>query len=201
MGDEGLITYENLYEILRLEKYKKELQQLDKDFFDKVSRYLNEKKSILEGYESKDSVFANKSIIKTKKQLENINILLRELYEKREAKIVQMALFNSRTGDGLENSSIMLPQERKLYDELITLLAQMRFAVLEKIVEGKKPDIQVESEVLKNPSLKVVKFVDSVPEFVGEDMNVYGPFKAEDIGNLPVKVAEILIKNNMAKEV
>ena len=191
MGEE-LITYEKLYDILRLEKFKKELQPLDKDFFDKITRYLGEKKAILEDYEKKDSVFANKSIIKTKRQLENINLLLRELYEKREGKIVQMALFNSRTGDGLENPGIMLNEEKKLYDDLIKVMAGIRFSSLEKMLEGKK------IEHVKNT--KFVKFLEEVPKFVGEDMNVYGPFKSEDTGDIPIKAAEILINNNKAKE-
>jgi len=193
MAEDGLITYESLYEILRLERYKKELQHMDKDFFDKVSRYLSEKRAILEDYEKKDSVFADKSIFKTKKQLENIHLLLRELYEKREAKIIQIALFNSRTGDGLENPNIMLPEEKILYDSLIGILASSRFNILEGIMDGKKT-IKIENNV------KSVKFLDEVSEFLGEDMNVYGPFKAEDIGSLPIKVAEILIKSNKATE-
>ena len=46
MAEDGLITYDNLYEILRLEKYKKELQRIDQDFYEKTARYLNEKKTI-----------------------------------------------------------------------------------------------------------------------------------------------------------
>ena len=44
-------------------------------------------------------------------------------------------------------------------------------------------------------------YVKYVPKFVGEDMNAYGPFKSEDVGNIPIKVAEILIKNKKAVEI
>ena len=48
MAEEGIITYEKLYETLRNEKYKNELQKLDSDFFNSVVRYLDEKRSIIE---------------------------------------------------------------------------------------------------------------------------------------------------------
>lgn len=194
MNNEELITYEKLYEILRLEKYKKELQQLDPSFFEKVSRYMAEKKSILKDYQNKSSVFAEKSILKSKKQLENIHLLLRELYEKREAKIVQMALFNSRTGDKPENSNVMLSGETELYESLLKILATTRLSVLESMIQGK-------SIIETENNIKSVKFLEIVSEFVGEDMNTYGPFQADEVSNIPIKVAEILIKNNMAKEV
>src|SRR3989338_8127493 len=99
MSDEGIITYEKLYEVLRLEKYKKDLQKLEHDFFTKVIKYLDEKKSILQSQENRDSVFASQSIAKTKRQVENAKMILKELYERMEGKIIQMALFNSRTGE------------------------------------------------------------------------------------------------------
>ena len=75
MGEDNLITYENIYEILRLEKYKKDLHKLDKDFYDKVTRYMNEKKIILQGYEVKESVFASQSISKLKKEFLKLSFL------------------------------------------------------------------------------------------------------------------------------
>ena len=40
----------------------------------------------------------------------------------------------------------------------------------------------------------------AIPQFVGDDLEVYGPFESEDISNLPTRVAEVLIKNNRAEE-
>ena len=111
MSDDAIITYEKLYEVLRLEKYKKELQKIDSDFFPKVIKYLEEKKAILQAQESKDSVFASQSVAKTKRQLENTKMILKELYERREGKIIQMALFNSRTNVDLQETDSLLGEE------------------------------------------------------------------------------------------
>src|SRR3989344_543614 len=172
--EEGIITYEKLYEILRLEKYKKELQKLDHDLFNKTVKYLDEKKAILDSQEKKDSVFASQSVASTKRQLENTKMILKELYERREAKIIQIALFNSRTGERMADVDALLKEEINSF----------------KNVEEKK-----------EKQNKFVRFLESVPKFVGDDLNEYGPYEAEDMANLPIKISEILIKNNRAEEV
>ena len=69
---EVLITYENLYEVLRREKYRTELQKLDSTFYQDVIRYLNEKEAILASQSKKDSIFASKELEKTQIQLKNV---------------------------------------------------------------------------------------------------------------------------------
>ncbi len=200
MAEEGIITYEKLYEVLRSEKYKKELQKLDQDFFSKVVKYLDEKKLILQSQESKDSVFASESIIKTKRQLENVRLILKELYEKREAKIMQMALFNSRTNERLKEVEDLIPEELAFYTELTSLLKRYREGIHGRLLNGRLPDIKSDVEVV-DKNTKIVKILSQVPRFVGDDMNIYGPYNAEDVASLPLKVSEILIKNNRAKEI
>ncbi|MBS3168492.1 DNA replication complex GINS family protein [Candidatus Woesearchaeota archaeon] len=207
MEKEGIITYEKLYEFLRNEKYKKELQKIDSDFFERVLKYLDEKKSILESQEKKDSVFASSSVAQTKRQLENTRMILKELYERREAKIIQMALFNSRTGERMQDVDFLLEEEVMVYNSLVNLFNSYRRGIVENILNGNLPDIRningvnnlVVEEKDENSS-KLVRFLHPVPKFVGEDMQTYGPFETEDIANLPKKVSEILIRNNRAEE-
>ena len=87
--EDKLITYETLYEYLRKEKVYPELQQLDTDFFKKVTKYLEEKNNILESHSKKDSMFSKVEIEKTSRQISNIKKILKEIYEKRENKIIQ----------------------------------------------------------------------------------------------------------------
>jgi len=42
---EAIITFETIYEILRIEKSRNELQKLDNDFFKRVIHYIEEKTS------------------------------------------------------------------------------------------------------------------------------------------------------------
>ena len=109
-----IITYETLYELLRREKYKKELQELNKTFFNDTIKYLNEKQAMLDESQKKESVFATSEISKIKKQLQNVRNILKELYDRRENKILQEALFSSRSKEK-KDFSAMLPEEIKFY--------------------------------------------------------------------------------------
>ena len=82
MGD-VIITYETLYELLRREKSRAEIQKLDKDFFNDVIKYIKDKRDILESQKTKENIFAAKETERTNKQLESIYRILKELYDKR----------------------------------------------------------------------------------------------------------------------
>ena len=207
MSDEkdSVITYEILYEVLRLEKYRAELQKLDDGFFSKFVKYLDEKKAILLSSESKDSVFASQSITKTRKQIENIQKLIKELYEKRESKIVQMAIYASRMDSQPGDIHALLPDEKDMYASLVEELNSFRSGILYNLLNAKKPKViragvtKIE-ETKDKLSNKLVRFVQPVPQFIGEDMNIYGPFEAEDVANLPISVSEVLIKSSKVEE-
>ena len=200
---DAIITYETLYEILRLEKSRKELQRLDDNFFLNVVKYLEEKKAILHSQENKDSIFALQNIEKTRKQLENVQKIFRELYEKRESKILQLALFCSRTNNKLQDTSMLLEEEKLLYTLLLEQLTAFRTGIQDRLIEGKKPQIVLvgNHETPQEKKNKLVRFVQAVPQFVAEDMNTYGPFEAEDVAHLPIRVSEVLIKNKRAEEI
>ena len=128
MEKDVIITYESLYELLRREKSRPELQSLDNTFFKDVLKYLEEKKAIVESQGKKDSIFGNLEVEKTKKQLESIKKIIKEIYEKRESKIMQSALSSSRT-DSSNNFDTMLPEERIFYNELTAVFNSFRDSI------------------------------------------------------------------------
>ena len=62
-----MLNYNDVYEILRKEKYSEILQPLPKDFLKDVGEYLNDRKE----QSAKDEDMFNESVLKNKKQLEN----------------------------------------------------------------------------------------------------------------------------------
>ena len=186
----SIITHEALYEILTREKSKQDLQKIDMDFFQQLSAYLEEKELILNSQKEKNSF--PEEIKKTEKQLRTIKQLANEIIERRKRKILDLALLNSRTETAAKAKN-MLPNEESLYDSILSSLQQ--FSITEK-----------ESKVLKdeNPedtNTTLIRFIHSVPKFVGTDSNIYGPFIKEDIANLPEKTAGILIRKNRAEKI
>lgn len=197
------ITYESLYDMLRKEKSQEELQKLDPNFFSFVAEYLNTKKQILESQESKDSIFASAEIQKTRKQLENSQKILKELYERRENKIIQMALFSSRSESRFD-SELMLKEEQELFGSVISTLTSFKTSILDNLIRGKLPVIE-QSKSIKSQDIdknsRLVRFINAVPKFVGDDLNIYGPYEEHDVANLPEKVVKVLINRNRAEEI
>lgn len=197
---EDIITYETLYEILRKEKYEADLTKLNEDFFKSVVAYLEEKNAILISQKQKESIFASKEIEKTERQIQNIKRILRELYERRENKIIQIAVIASRSNQDLEIPG--LKEEKCLLNDLASILKTYREGILDSLLNVKIPLIGKPKELKneeKEPETKLIRFIQPVPRFVGDDMNIYGPFEEEDMANLPSKVAEVIIKNKRAE--
>lgn len=194
-----IITYETLYEILRKERTRQELQELEPNFFEKIVKYLKEKEAILESQKQKSSLFQEETK-KTEKQIENIKKILKELYERREIKIINLALSSSRTNTN--NKINLLPEEQELYSSLKLILNLSRTNILEKIIKGELPKKEEPKPIKSNENeLKLIRFIKHVPKFVGTDNNIYGPFEPEMMANLPSKIAELLITKERAEKI
>ncbi len=209
MGEnEIVITYESLYELLRRERYRPELQKLDPTFYQNVLNYFKEKQAILESQEKKESIFAANEIDKTRTQIRNIRKILKDIYEKREAKIIQLALFNSRNKAGTGSDPALLIEEKALFDSINGVLNGFREGVLFNLLSNNAPflpvekekDLKINSGIHKdNPNLAEIRVLAPMPEFVGPDMNVYGPFEENAVVELPKEVSEMLVINSQAE--
>ena len=199
---EVIITYENLYEILRREKYRTELQKIDETFYQDVVKYLQEKKAILESQSKKESIFASTEVEKTQTQLKNVLKILKELYEKRENKIIQFALFCSRSKNA-QDTSTMLPEEFTLYSHLKNTLDEYRGGILNNLLQTKLPSVEkINPKDLKGEEKMdsiAIEVLKDIPEFVGPDLSVYGPYKTGEKQELPKIIAEMLMNTEQAK--
>ncbi len=208
MVQEIVITYETLFELLQRERERADLQRLEPTFFNNIIDYIKDKKRMLE---KSDSPFAVEEKKKTERQLENIYKILRELYERREKKIISLALDKSRTKSNLIDTTALLKEEKVIFDALTNLLDTYRDAILHSLLNEKMPFMQhaedkkpkegfISALELKNPT-KLVRFMHHVPKFVGPELEEYGPFEEEDIANLPAEVADVLIGKGRAEEI
>ena len=206
MAQEVVITYETLYELLKRECERTDLQKLEPSFFSDTINYIKDKKKILEA-KAEDSVFAPEERKKTERQLENIYKIVKELYERREKKILLLAVDKSRTRSNLIDASGLLKEEKVFFDALTNMLDNYREAILFAVLNEKMPFMQSLDEKkpvemfrsaieLKKPT-RLVRFTSHVPKFVGPELEEYGPFEEEDIANLPAEIADVLI--NKAK--
>lgn len=204
------ITYETLFEILKREKDTADLQKLDLSFFDDFVEYLNEKKDLL-GKE--DSLFSYDEKKKVEKQIDNARRIIKDIYERREKKIMGIALIKSRTKSDVMDKSAFLEHEKRLFNEIVGTLDNFRKSIIHNAALGKKPsEAKIENKGIKadessvkdakqESATKLVRFLHIVPKFVGKELEEYGPFEEEDIANLPSEIADLLIGKGRVEEI
>jgi DNA replication initiation complex subunit (GINS family) len=182
-----MITYQDIYDLLRKEKYSEDLQQLPKSFFKEAAAYINEKKEII----SKEQNMFSEAIIKTKKQLDNAVELIKEIIIRRKKKILNLAFVASETGISKKDFENMLPYEKELF-QAVTQQLEKSGKDIGNILNG------VEEKELKN---KMVRFKTDVKSFLDTEGNVLGPFKEGEIANLSTEIVQILIQDGKAEPV
>ncbi|MBI2541878.1 hypothetical protein HYV80_04165 [Candidatus Woesearchaeota archaeon] len=207
MVQEVVITYETLFELLHREKERTDLQKMEPAFFSDVIGYIKDKKKILG---AKDSTFAQEERRKTERQLENIYKIIKEIYERREKKIILLALDKSRTKSNLIDTSSLLKEEKVVFEALSDLLDTYRDSILYSVLNEQMPFMQPIAKApkeefrpaseLKKPT-KLVRFMSYMSKFVGPELEEYGPFDEEDIASLPFEVADVLISKGKAEEI
>lgn len=209
------ITYETLFELLRREKNREELQKLDDTFYIDVVEYLKTKFDSVT--KPQRDLFSVTEKEKKMRQLRNIQKILNELYERREKKIVSMAINKSRIDSDLIDTSNLLKEEETFFTSLLGLLDSFRINVIRNILDGKLPLLKKEEQTLSKEEPKVeqpkedfksaeqikkkIKFLGQISKFVGPELEEYGPFEINETAELPSKVAMVLIDNGRAEEV
>lgn len=189
------MTYETLFELVMREKGREELQKLDDTIYSDILAYLGQKKELSKSSEMADS---NEHLMQ---QLRNIRRLIKELYERREKKIINLALIKSRTGSDAMDLSVLLESESMLFLSLVEKLDTTRSDIIGSLITD-RPRRAVEKPVempkIEQTARCVVKFLSEVPKFIGKELEVYGPFNKDEVQELPKELADLLIAREKA---
>jgi DNA replication initiation complex subunit (GINS family) len=196
---EVVITYETLFELLRLEKSREELQKLSDTFFEDLISYVNNKKTRFESKESQGILFQRDEREIARQELENIKKIVKEIYDRREKKIIANALNKARTGITLIDTSKMLASEKILFSAVSSVLTQFREKVLFELANGRRPNTENLSDSL---SLKIStgslesplippgnpdRGADIQKEFLGHQSALYEPKELKTTPNFSEK--------------
>lgn len=179
-----MITYNDIYEAARKERYSEQLQPLPKNFVQEVSSYLKDKKEIA----LRESDSFSDVIIKTKKQLENAITLFKELMIRRRKKILSLVLIASETGISKQDFENMLVFEKELFERLAECVDS----------SDKELDKALNGEEAKKEN-EFIMFKENLGEFIGLDSEKIGPFKQGEMANVPKEIAKILIDDGKAE--
>jgi DNA replication initiation complex subunit (GINS family) len=222
------ITYETLFDLLRREKNREEIQTLDKDFYEQLLSYLKEKETLLSGKEDTSYFSADRE--KLKIQFQNIRRLVKELYERREKKIINIALVKARTGSDIIDTSNLLPCEIEFFDEMVDLFSKFRKEILDNVINLKEfsgivnstsnkftsvsseeisqPEMPRQDAPIRKPSIHErpvpegksrIIVIDTLPKFMGRGGEILGPYEKGAVVDLDSQIAELLIKKGRAQ--
>jgi len=180
-----MITYNDIYEAARKERYSEQLQKLPKDFISQVSEYLRDKKEIA----LKDDSGFSEVILKAKKQLENSMTLFRELLLRRRKKILNLILIAAETGISKQDFEDMLDFEKELFEDLMKCV-DFSDKKLSDLLNGKKE---------KLPNKELIIFIEDVADFLGIDGEKMGPFLKGQTVSISKEIAKILVEDKKAE--
>jgi DNA replication initiation complex subunit (GINS family) len=183
-----MITYNELYDALRRERYSEQLQSIPKSFIKEVSAYLKDKRAIV----NKKGDDFSEGLLKTKKQFENSIAIFKELLLRRKKKILELAFVAAETGISKRDFENMLAVEKEVFESIMKILERGDKKISE-ILKG------VDEE--RKPGNKMVVFVEDTEEFLDLEGNKLGPFKKGDVANISEEIANILLVDKKAESI
>lgn len=170
-----MLNYSKLREMQRSEMASSELCPVEGDFYSRLKGFLEGKRE--EAVGSQDLLVI--------KEYENLRKISRAIVNKRNEKLVLLALRGKRETSG------MTSEEADFLSRLSSAIeendAQLAFLFEEGNGRGKRDNI------------KRVRLLKNISPYKGLDEKIYGPFKEGDEAELPPDEAQWLLKEKMAE--
>ena len=170
--------YSELYKAWKSEKSSALPQPLPADFYRQTMMYLN---GINDELSTTDTHTIQGRLLVTEKEM--TERLLNELRQTRIQKIVSSA----QNQIPIQPTSL-IEEESNVFEKIKQSLSSLR---------QQPPDRNDD----QNGELSVVRFLEDIPEIVGVDLRIYGPFKKEDVASLPAPNAHALERQGAAKAI
>jgi DNA replication factor GINS len=173
--------YDELHIAWKAEKSSQRLQPLPHDFYQRATKYFEEL--------SRETSDTDQRVLHgrlTSREKEMAARLLGELRQARRTKIFQAA----------QSHSIINPADLT-YEENILVEAIKEPDPIPYLNQGTLPTSG--EPVDTKEKFVVIRFLQDIPEIVGIDLMIYGPFKKEDVASVPSTNATALIGQGAAK--
>ena len=202
--------YKEIYSAWKKEKECKEIRPLQRDFFDRVSDYINSLKNEISE--------ADNEILKElkKRELKYVLFMIQELILRRFKKIMRY-IFDENEKPDFERLTdfelkitVFLLEISHILEKVIDSISKGERISLDQgipsiveIKEEKTKPIRHDLELTKEACKEyiIVRIKQDLPEITGVDLNTYGPFKRGDIAKLPKENANLLINDGLAEQI
>ena len=170
-----------LYTILLREIENDSVQEIDPQLYSSIANFLGNLKN--QGYDGIESKIKDALISMI---TEMITLLLKIRIQK------------ATSSDDLDYSNL-LDEERYILDSEDEL-RQRKDTILAATLNGRLKLLETVAKSHKSRSI-VVRFLKSIDQIVGSDLQKYGPFEAEDVATLPFENARALISKKIATKI
>ena len=197
------MDYEDLRRVQRLETGSASLAQVDAQFYGQVADLLSGQRA-----SGKDSKIFDNSVR-----------TLRDIFERREQKLVLQALRAAHGGAAVDG---VPTEEKEFFNKLVEALRQNRSS-FEELLSG---EVKHRSEALSLQNIRdiptiesngsgvskqkeaksgeplnnvLVRIIKKVPKFMASNASEIGPFEANEIVKLPRQEAQLLSSKNFAE--
>lgn len=167
----SMLTYETIRKIVSEERSNSKLCRLPEDFFKEVKGYLEIKGHMTERKEDQW-------------EYESTKRLIQDLLEMRERKILNLAMFHTRSGMVSED---LTKEEAEFFSNVVRAIKEFH--------EKRKREVEGEPE-----DLELIAVLKPTEKFVGTNLKEYGPFKEGDIATLPKENARLLVDRRFARK-
>tara|TARA_Y100000310_G_scaffold341416_1_gene440480 strand:- start:1080 stop:1637 length:558 start_codon:yes stop_codon:yes gene_type:complete len=176
-----MITFSDIYEVMRKERYSEQLQSLPKNFLMDVFQYFKEKKEFLD----KETDLFSDMAMKDKKKLENALSSFKELIRMRKKKILSLSFIASEVGKSKKDFDNLLDFEKNLFESVV------------KNLEKAEKSLELNMSGSSNGQFKysLVRFLEDISEFLDPKGQEVGPFEKGEIANLENEIVRIFEKD------
>ena len=183
-----MITYNDLYETLRKERYSEQLQPLPAGFLSEVAAFLQEQKQTSS---IEDTPFLE-GAVKSKKQFENSIGIFKELILRRKKKLLNLVFVATETGIMKRDYEQMLSFEKDAFDAIVKMFENNDKELARLLHGGKAIDKEQQAMII---------FTQGVEQFVDMGGKIIGPFNSGELANLDSAVCSILVSSGKANYV
>lgn len=178
--------YAELHEIWRQELETTELQKLKSDFYGRAANYL---KLLREEGRMLDKRTIKARLLRT--EMHNARCMIHELIQSRYGKLVRRVMDGEKVP-----SEFLTAEEEKICGGCLPIVEAFQ-SFTKNLLRGQLSPM----EATQGRRNAVTRILRDVPEIIGADMRVYGPFKPEDVASLPIENTRILIKQGLAEQI
>lgn len=198
---EDALTFSELRKIQKQESRQEDLVELDDKFLLRVADYFETKKEM-----SGES-----------REYRNAKRIFEKIISLREDKIIKNAKIAAKS-ETTASDLDLLPMEQELFRELKNSFKEHRVRAEQRTRPGARDRFEDEIEEVEEKheieeeetededdgaeeGYEIVKITSEVPEFMGTDLETYGPFEEGDEAKVPEDNAEILVNRGNAEKV